>query len=102
MTNQLKLIVFLFVFFSLPKQNFAQVESLFNDVSLDESMDTALQKLKSISGHTELFTIQTPVFPMAKSREDHLVCSNVKTDNGIIDKMVFLFADNKLRYGRKQ
>jgi len=98
MTGQLKVITVLFILFSLPKLNYAQVESLFNDIRLDESLETAIIKLKLISDQNEIFTVQPAVFPIARDREDHLVCYNVKTEHGIIDKAVFLFADNKLCY----
>lgn len=87
-----------FLLLIAPSIIFAQAERIFQGVQLNDSLDTVSKKLYSISGSTNVFTINNPVFPLAKNREDHLVCSKVNTDNGIIDKVVFTFADGKLCY----
>ena len=76
----------------------AQAESLFNGISLDEDLSSTTKKLESISGTMTLFNVEDPTFPLAKDSEKHLVCTDIKTENGVIDKMVFTFADDKLCY----
>ncbi len=82
----------------LPILSFAQVESLFNNITLGESLDAVTSKLNSISATTNLISIKNPSFPLAKTKEDHLVCTNIKTKNGLIAKTIFTFADDKLSY----
>jgi hypothetical protein len=76
----------------------AQVESIFNDIRLNQSLQDVTQKLSKISESSNVISIDKPSFPLAISKEDHLVCSQVKTDNGIISSVVFTFADDKLKY----
>jgi hypothetical protein len=77
---------------------FAQSESIFNGIALDESLETVTQKLNSISGTSNLISIDNVSFPLAENKEDHLVCTKVKTENGTLDSVVFTFADDKLKY----
>jgi hypothetical protein len=76
----------------------AQVESVFNDVRLNQSLQVVTQKLSEISENLNVISVDKPSFPLANSKEEHLVCSQVKTDNGIINSVVFTFADDKLTY----
>tara|TARA_R100001369_G_scaffold59335_1_gene86135 strand:- start:575 stop:1492 length:918 start_codon:yes stop_codon:yes gene_type:complete len=82
----------------LPFMLFAQVESIFNDIRLNESLQVVTQKISEIAEISNIISVDTPSFPLAHSKEDHLVCSQVKTDNGIISSVVFTFADDKLKY----
>lgn len=82
----------------LPSILLAQAESIFNEVHLNESLEIVSKKLSSITENSKVITTEKPTFPLAKDREDHLVCSNLTTANGIINKAVFTFADNKLVY----
>ncbi len=82
----------------LPSILLAQAEIIFNDIHLNESLETVSQKLSSITEISKVITSEKPSFPLAKDREDHLVCSNLTTANGIINTAVFTFADNKLVY----
>ncbi|TSE04970.1 hypothetical protein [Aquimarina algiphila] len=86
------------LFFALPMVLCAQAEMIFNDTQLNESLETVTQKLKDISETTNVISIDNPSFPLAKTKEEHLVCSKIKTKHGIIEKAVFTFADNKLSY----
>lgn len=86
------------MFFILPIVIFAQVESIFNGIKLDESLEKTTQKLKGISNVTHIISVENPSFPLAKNKEDHIVCNNVKTINGTLDKVIFTFADDKLSY----
>jgi hypothetical protein len=88
------------VFFLLvsPVILMAQAESVFNDIRMEESLDIVLKKVKEISEDCKMVSIDEPGFPLAMDKEEHLVCTNVKTDNGIVGKVVFTFADDKLEY----
>lgn len=88
----------LLIFLLFPILSFAQVESIFNNIILGESLDVVTDKLNSISETTNLISIKKPSFPLANAKEDHLVCTNIKTKNGIIAKSIFTFADDKLSY----
>ena len=76
----------------------AQAESIFNGIVLNESLETVTQKLNPISETSNLISIENPSFPLAENKEDHLVCTKVKSNNGTVDKVVFTFADGKLKY----
>ena len=76
----------------------AQVESVFNDIRLNQSLEVVAQKLSEISEKSNIISVDKPSFPLANSKEEHLVCSQVKTDNGIINRVVLTFADDKLKY----
>ena len=80
----------------LPGLIFAQAESVFNGIKLDETLEAVKEKLEPISEVSDVIIINNPSFPLAKEKEDHLVCRNIKTENGTIDKAVFTFADDKL------
>ncbi len=88
------------VFLSLiiPFMLSGQAESIFNDIRLNQSLQVVTQKLGDISESSYIISVEKPSFPLAKSKEEHLVCSQVKTDNGIIRSVVFTFADDKLKY----
>ena len=77
---------------------YAQAESVFNGVQLNESLEVVTKKLSEISKTIDTISIGSPSFPLAKLKEEHIVCSEVKTDNGMIGKVVFTFADNSLKY----
>jgi len=81
-----------------PLMFYAQTESIFNDIKMNESLEKVAKKLNEISKTTDIVSIMKPSFPLAKTKEEHLICSQVKTDNGIISKVVFTFADDKLKY----
>jgi hypothetical protein len=91
-------IVFTLILLMTPFLFCAQAESIFNGVTLNESMDDVSKKLSVISKTMDTVTFGNPGFPLAKQKEAHLICSDVKTDNGIIGKVVFTFADNSLKY----
>jgi hypothetical protein len=86
------------IFFILPIFIFAQAENTFNGVKLEESLKTVKKKLASISESSNVITINNPSFPLAKDTEEHLICTNIKTENGIVKRAVFTFADDKLSY----
>jgi len=94
-TYSLKLLV-IFLFISFNSQS--QVSTIFNGVKFDESLLDVQKKLSVISNDVRLIKIATPSFPLSKNKEEHLIASIVNLKNGIIDKVVFTFADDKLCY----
>ncbi len=82
----------------LPAMLFSQAESIINGISMESPAIMVMAKIKAISESTKLITIQQPRFPMAKNSEQHLLGTNIKTENGTIDRAVFTFADDKLVY----
>lgn len=76
----------------------AQVSTIFNNVKFNESVLEVEKKLKKISNDVRLVKINTPSFPLSANKEEHLIASKVKLQNGTIDNVVFTFSDNKLSY----
>lgn len=95
---KLQKIIFTIIFLIAPYMFYAQAESIFNGVKLNESLEKTVNKLNEISKTIDTISVEHPNFPLAKLKEEHLVCSQVKTGNGIIDKVVFTFADDTLKY----
>ncbi len=87
-----------FLFISIPLTLSAQSETFIFGIQLDQPLEVVKEKLESISESPRVISVETPRFPLAEYKEEHLVCSNVTTANGIIDKVVFTFADEKLSY----
>lgn len=82
----------------LPISVFGQVTTHFNDVLMNESFESAYSKLKDISKTVITFTTNHPTFPLAKEKEAHIVCKQLSTSIGVIEKAVFSFGDNELKY----
>ena len=91
--NKLFVLIFL-----LPLTVFSQVETIFNGITLDNSTEEVLQKISSISATANLISTKAVRFPIAKNTETHLVCTDIKTEHGTIEKAIFTFADDKLSY----
>lgn len=90
--------LFNFAILIIPFLAFAQAEMVFNGIRLEQNLETVSDKLEEISEMMELVTLDTPVFPMAKTKEHHLVCTNLRTQKGMIQRAVFSFADDTLKY----
>jgi hypothetical protein len=82
----------------LPALFFAQAENQFNGVNLIESLETVQGKLNEIVASSKVINVDQPVFPLARVKEQHLICSNIKTESGTIEKAVFTFSDDQLTY----
>lgn len=91
-------ILFTFILLVIPYMFYGQAESIFNGITLNESFEEVTEKLRVISNTVDVISIDRPSFPMAKLKEEHLICSQVETDNGIVGKVVFTFADDALEY----
>lgn len=96
MKNYVKRLIIITLF--IPSVMLAQIESVFNAVEMESSVLKVSEKLKGIAGTTQLISTDKPSFPLAENKEDHLICSEVQTENGVLDKVVFTFADDKLKY----
>jgi len=88
--------VLLSILFLIPALSFAQAEQQFNGVHMKESLATVQSKLKDIVATSKVITVNNTVFPLAKDKEQHLICSELKTESGTIGKAVFTFADDRL------
>ena len=88
----------LLLLLTFPVLMYSQAEIIFNGIQLNESLETVTKKLSDISETSTIIDIDKPSFPLAKNSEEHLVCTKIATKNGIINKAVFTFADNKLVY----
>jgi hypothetical protein len=86
------------VMWMFPALFFAQAENQFNGINLKESLETVQGKLSSIVSGSELIQVDEPVFPLAKETEQHLICTDIKTETGAISRAVFTFSDDQLTY----
>lgn len=90
--------LFTIILLITPMIFYAQAESIFNGIKLNDSSEKVTKKLSEISKTVDAISVDRPSFPLAKTKEEHLICSQVETDNGIISKVVFTFADDRLKY----
>ena len=84
--------------FVLPLSLIGQTVALLDNIALGDPLEEVRTKVSQLAQTSHLTTIETPVFPLAKEKEDHLVCTDLKTPEGHIEKVVFTFADNILTY----
>lgn len=87
-----------YVFIVCPFLVVAQVETVFNNTLFNDSVKDVKEKVSSVTKNYTLYNPTVTSFPLAKNKETHLVCTKVKTSHGILDKVVFAFADDKLVY----
>ncbi len=80
----------------IPTLFYAQVLQQFNGVNMNESLATVQTKLKDIAATSKVITVKHTIFPLAKDKEQHLICSDIKTETGTISKAIFTFSDDKL------
>lgn len=76
----------------------AQSEIIFNGIHLEDPLEKVILKIREISEGSNLISVDNPTFPLARVKEDHFVCTKVKTENGVIESVVFTFADDKLAF----
>lgn len=96
--NNPKLTLIFFFAFFIPFITQAQISTVFNGITFDESLLAVRKKLSMISSDVRLIEIATPNFPLSKNKEEHLIASTVKVNHQIIDKVIFTFADDRLCY----
>jgi len=76
----------------------AQTSTFFNNIKFQESITSVQKKVNVISNDISLININAPSFPLSNKKETHLVATMVKLENGMLDKVVFTFSDDKLCY----
>ena len=76
----------------------AQAESIFNEIKMNDGIDSVKSKLSDIADEINHHMIENPTFPLASEKEEHVVYSNIKTEYGTIDRAVFTFGDGTLKY----
>ena len=90
--------LFILTILLLPLTTFSQAETIFNGVTLENTSKEVIQKMSSISATVNIVTPRVVRFPLAKNTESHLICTNISTENGSIEKAIFTFADDKLSH----
>ena len=90
--------LFILTILLLPLTTFSQAEIIFNGVTLENTSKEVIQKMSSISATVNIVTPRVVRFPLAKNTESHLICTNISTENGSIEKAIFTFADDKLSH----
>lgn len=92
------LCIFVIVIIIISPTVFSQAPSNFNGIKMNEEYESVQKKLKEISKKIKTVTTNNPVFPLAKETESHIICTEIKTKRGIIEKAVFTFGDGYLKY----
>ena len=82
----------------LPFGILAQQTAVFSSIQLEDPIDACKEKLEGISATVQVKSPSRVTFPLAEKQEVHLVCSELKTEYGTLQKAVFTFGDGKLKY----
>jgi len=90
--------LFILTILLLPQITFSQTETIFNGIALENTSKEVIQKVGPISATINLIAPKSIRFPIAKNTETHLVCTDIKTEHGTIEKAIFTFADDKLSH----
>ncbi|TAI49075.1 hypothetical protein [Flagellimonas allohymeniacidonis] len=77
---------------------FAQNQTPISEVNFYESVETVKAKIGNHVLSHSVLSLDQPTFPLAKDSEIHLLCTNLKTEQGILAQVVFTFADDQLQY----
>lgn len=76
----------------------AQLATAFENIYFYDSLEDVKERIgNDVLSHTVL-SLEQPVFPLASHSESHLLCTNLKTEKGILAQVVFTFADDQLHY----
>lgn len=86
------------LFLSIPLLAHSQTADTFNGIQIGDSFKTVLPLAEDISKKTMSVDIVKPSFPLAEKSERHIICSTVNTQTGVLQKVAFTFADDKLVY----
>lgn len=73
-------------------------ETLFNNISFNDNVETVKIELLKISDSLTVFEDSNTTFPLAKHKVTHVVIHSISINDTHIKKAVFTFADNKLSY----
>ena len=74
----------------------AQADQLFKGIKLGLPLDSVKTKIQSSASQLYIVEVANPSFPLAKDKEEHLICLGCKSSNGSIEEVAFSFADDKL------
>ena len=74
----------------------AQSDQLFEGVKLGQPLDSVKARLESSVSELYVIEVANPSFPLSRDREEHLICLECVSSNGIIKEVAFSFADNSL------
>jgi len=74
----------------------AQVKGVFYGVDFNDSLVSVKTKLSKHCSSTRVISIESPNFPLAKDREQHLICEGIKLGDDLIKEVIFAFGDDKL------
>lgn len=77
---------------------YGQSQQELGGTMLNESLAAVSHMMKQHSKSQKLYEPEGIRFPLASKKESHLVCSEVRTQYGSIDRVVFTFADDALSY----
>ena len=76
----------------------SQINQYFKDIQFGDSFLKAQKNISKLSKKIQVVDISNPSFPLSKDKEKHLIASKVKSKYGILKKVVFTFADDKLSF----
>lgn len=74
----------------------AQKATVFNNVTLGESLDVVSKKLQNSAVKLYVVNVEEPSFPLSQDSEEHLICLKCKAGDKTVEEVVFTFADDKL------
>jgi hypothetical protein len=94
-TFKLKFLVILLFISQLAQ---AQICTIFNGVEFGEPLIKVQEKVSAISENIRIMNVNNPSFPLSKNKEEHLIACIVKLKNGTIERVLFTFSDDKLRF----
>jgi hypothetical protein len=81
-----------------PLLSSCQVVGVFNGIEFGMTQAEVKILLSEISMQVIEINLDSPEFPLAKDHEGHLIGENVESAKGLIQKVGFTFADDKLCY----
>lgn len=93
----MKTSIFLFLF-SICQVAFGQSATPFTGIKLKDSLVDIAPLIQKSAANYQLISVEPPIFPLAAENETHIVCNGFRTEAGILDNIVFTFADQQLVY----
>lgn len=95
MKNQITICMIMLLMVSI---GWTQSSQISKNISIYDNYESVLDEMTRLSESVKTIDIKSPLFPLAKESEVHLICHNVKTQHGLIAKAVFSFSDDQLNY----
>lgn len=87
-----------FFFMALPSLLNAQLNGQLHGIVFGESLESAKDKLENHADTWNLYGVDDPVFPLAETKEVHLVGQQFNLGEKTIEEIVFTFTDDQLQY----